>query len=232
MSRDSFRYIAVILLLMIGIAGTQYVVGRGAFRMTESSSPTDQTVSAQDSPVYHYVVDLDTWQATERQREVVSPHDFRLASDLDEVPLRLGDWIGLDIEETNQEVFRILEPEQFVKRIYEIANDPRERYLWLFLIGGRQLKSFHHPDICYSAIDWRTTVGSEMIPLREGDLYALKISARNLTEEHLSLYFFIFPDDSYDESKGVVMFRVASPVWGSEKETIAFQKGFVRQFFE
>lgn len=227
MSRDSFRYLAAVALLAMGIVATRGIAPGVAPNLTLPTGvlPTDEA--------YHrYIVDLDTWRATARQREILTPYDFRVSPLLNDLPLEVGKWTGQDIEERNQEVFLILEPEQYVKRLYTLQDDPQNRYVWLYLIGSRQLKSFHHPDICYSAIEWQTTVGSEVVSLNEGEIYALKLAARKENEEHLSLYFFILPDDSYDESKGMVMFRVASPLWdGDEAKTVDLQKDFIRQFF-
>ncbi len=226
MSRDSLRHLAAAVILTLAVLANQ-IVAPDVIRQ----SPL-QTYHRASGQSYFYIVDLDTWRATERQRRVASWYDFRASPVLHDVPLQIGRWVGQDIEERNQEVFLILEPEQYVKRLYTLQDDPRGRYVWLYLIGSRKLKSFHHPDICYSAIEWQTSVSSEVMPLDEGEIYALKLVARNDREAHLSLYFFILPDDSYDESKGMVMFRVASPIWdGDERATVQLQKDFMRHFF-
>ena len=224
MSRAPIRYLTAAVLLAAGIVGTQWMA-------VEPSIPVARVTESTHQPPFRYVLDIDTWRATDRQTEAFSFYDFTLGPALQDIPLRLGKWAGQEIPERNQEVYLLLEPEQFVKRLYEVENDPQHRYVWLYLIGSRQLKSFHHPDICYSAIDWQTTVSSERIALDEGDLHALKIAARNSAEQQISLYFFIFPDDSYDETRGLVMLRVASPAWGDEESTIALQKDLIRQLF-
>jgi hypothetical protein len=225
--------LTVIVLLVLGIAGSRLAIGNVPVEAPQSGVSMGEPENGSTLvPLHRYVVDLDTWRATDRQQEARSPYDFHLAPALHDLPLRLGLWQGEDVVERNQEVFLILEPEQYVKRLYRRADDPQDRYLWLFLIGSRKLKSFHHPDICYSAIEWQTTVSSQAVPLRIGDLDTLKILARNAREQHVSLYFFIFPDNSHDAEKGVVMFRVASPLWNTEEETIAFQQDFIRQLFD
>ncbi len=188
MSRDSLRHLAAAVILALAAIANR-VTAPDAI-----SPPLSQTLDqAHEQPYYRYIVDLDTWRATERQRQVASWYDFRVSPALHDVPFQLGPWTGQDIEERNQEVFLILEPQQYVKRLYILQDDPQGRYVWLYLIGSRQLKSFHHPDICYSAIEWQTSVSSEVIPLAEGEIYALKLAARNDREAHLSLYFFVLP---------------------------------------
>jgi hypothetical protein len=222
MPRHSLRYLTLIALLLLGLAGSR-VIGRFGARSGPDIHPDGNV---------RYTVDLDTWQATDRQRTIASPYDFHLGPTLRALPQTLGRWLGHDIEERNQEVFLYLQPEQYVKRLYELKDDPQGRYVWLFLIGSRQLRSFHHPDICYSAIEWQTEVTSQAVTLPSGDLYALRIAAHNERERQMSLYFFIYPDDSRDPQKGIVMLRVASPVWDTPEATLALQQDFLRQMFE
>ncbi len=54
--------------------------------------------------------------------------------------------------ETNREVFILLEPEQFVQRVYKNSTG---QYLWLNLIASRRSRSFHPPDLCYEADGWQ-----------------------------------------------------------------------------
>ena len=66
-----------------------------------------------------YVTDLDFWQRTPRERIVVAKARFDLDHDLNSVPLSVGDWTGQDAPETNQEVMILLDPEQYVQRLYQ-----------------------------------------------------------------------------------------------------------------
>jgi hypothetical protein len=218
MPRHSLRYLTLVAVLLLGVAG----------RLWLDRLPT---APAQDGERL-YTIDLDTWQATDRQRTVVSPFDFRLGPQLHDLPQRLGRWVGHDEAERNQEVFLYLQPEQYVKRVYELEGDPQARYVWLFLIGSRRLQSFHHPDICYAAIEWQTEVAAQAVALSSGDLYTLRIAAHNASERQMSLYFFVYPNDSRDPRQGIVMLRVASPVWGTEKATLALHEDLLRQLFK
>ena len=111
---------------------------------------------------------------TERERAVTSPYDFNLTSDLGRVPLQLGGWTGVDVPQTNLEVAILLEPEQYVYRLY---THPDGHSLWLSLIGSRKSKSFHSPQICYDTDGWQTTAGSEPVQLADGQVYALRLLA-------------------------------------------------------
>ena len=107
----------------------------------------------------------------------------------------LGDWSGVDKPQSNVEALILLDPEQYVRRLYQ-HNDGR--YMWLSLIGGRSSKPFHPPDICYDADCWRTQLASKPISLTGGgDIYGLWLIADKETtdqtsfDEHVVFYFYL-----------------------------------------
>ncbi len=175
-----------------------------------------------------WVVDIDNWRRTPFEHVVLSPYDFRVDSDLSALPLRVGEWSGQDVPVTNIEVFILLEPDQLVQRRYTL---PDGRYLWLSLIGSRQARSFHPTEICYIADGWQTNVESVEIGLQKGSIRALKVDAAKNSWQHVVLYFYVWPDTARDLARGVVMFKVTSPIWGDEAETLRLEEAFIRQFF-
>jgi hypothetical protein len=190
---------------------------------------------AGDEAAFTYVADLDYWQRTGRERSVGTSVPLDLAHDLDRVPLQVGDWRGEDVPETNLEVFILLEPEQFVQRLY---RDSAGHYLWLSLVGGRQSRSFHPPDLCYDADGWQTSLSSRAIALDEGgELYGFRLEARKTmpgetsATEHEAFYFYLFPSARRDQADGIVLFKLTSPRSGSVEETLALQDDFVRHLF-
>ena len=44
----------------------------------------------------------------------------------------MGDWHGVEKQETNQEVIILLDPEQYVLRLYQ---NSKGQYIWLSVIG-------------------------------------------------------------------------------------------------
>ena len=104
-------------------------------------------------------------------------------------------------------------------------------YLWLSVIGSRQAKSFHSPQICYNADGWRTEIATERIELEKGEIYALLMQAEKGAWDHIVLYFYLYPSHLRDVSGGTVMFKITAPLTGTLEETIALQKAFIREFF-
>ncbi len=182
---------------------------------------------------YEFVADVDNWQRTERERVVTSPYNFNLAGDLAQVPLTLGDFAGTDVPQTNLEVFILLEPEQYVQRLY---RKPDGRYVWLSLVGSRKSKSFHSPQICYDTDGWRTDANSEQVALGRGDLYALRLSAEKVfpeggRAEHVVLYFYLWPSYARNVGDGMVVLKVTAPIYDTVENTVALEREFLRLLF-
>ncbi len=183
---------------------------------------------APDGAGHRLVADIDRWRSTNRERTVEARYDFTLNADLKALPLQVGDWQGADIPQTNVEVAILLEPEQYVYRRY---TRPDGKYVWLSLIGSRQTKSFHSPQICYTADGWQTDVTSQPVALDEGSLYMLRVDARKAPWEHVILYTFLYPNSLRQAEDGAVLFKVTAPLSGTPEETVALEEAFLREFF-
>lgn len=182
-----------------------------------------------------FITDLDYWQRTDRETEVVATTRFDLDADLNDIPLILGDWQGEEIPQTNEEVMILLDPEQYVQRLYR--ND-RGHYLWLSMIGGRSSKPFHAPDICYDADGWTYDLSSSAIPLKDGgEIHGLWMRAEKLfpgesvPAEHIIFYFYLFPDRQRNLQDGIVLFKLTSGNFGSIEETLEVHRDFVQHLF-
>ncbi len=177
---------------------------------------------------YTFLTDIDRWRKTRRERVVRARYDLSLGPQLHDLPLEIGEWKGEDVPQDNIEVQILLEPEEYVYRRYRRADG---KILWLSIIGSRQSKSFHPPQICYDAAGWATEIASEEVRLDKGAFYALKVGAKKDAWTHIVLYFFLYPDYLRDQSKGVVLFKVTAPLGVSEEETLELEKDFLRQIF-
>lgn len=182
-----------------------------------------------------YIVDLDFWQRTDREAEVAAAVPFDLDSDLSKIPLTLGDWTGKEVPETNPEVMILLDPEQYIQRLYQNSQG---QYIWLSLIGGRSSQPFHAPDICYDADGWRYNLSSAAMPLDEGgEIHGLWMEAKkrfpgdSVDAEHIVFYFYLFPNKSRELKDGIVLFKLTSGRYGTPEETLAIHADFVRQLF-
>jgi len=182
---------------------------------------------------YEYVADIDNWQRTDRERVVRSPYNFNLAGDLKQAPMTLGDWTGVDVPQTNLEVFILLEPEQYVQRLYRL---PDGRYVWLSLIGSRKSKSFHSPQICYDTDGWKTDASSEAVALGKGEVYALKLAANKTfpaggVADHIVLYFYLWPSFERNPQDGMVLVKLTAPIYDTVEDTVKLEKEFFRLLF-
>ena len=220
----SFVVIGVLVIGLLVIYAPRYF-----------ASSDQSTAASTDRPHYTYIADLDFWQRTPRETQVSALARFDLDADLNDVPLQLGNWAGEDVPETNEEVMILLEPEQYIRRLYQ---DDQGRYIWLSMIGGRNSRPFHAPDICYDADGWQYDLGSRPVELRDGgEVYGLWLEAeklfpdRDVPTEHVVYYFYLFPDAQRDLADGIVLFKLTSERYGSIDDTLAMQADFVRELF-
>lgn len=221
MSRDQRRTVLVILFLAVAVGAALFI------------TLGDRLLERGTDGGYEFVADIDNWQRTERERAVTSPYSFNLSAELSQVPLQLGEWQGQDVPQTNVEVFILLEPEQYLQRMYRL---PDGRFVWLSLIGSRKSKSFHSPQICYDTDGWQTEASSEVVPLTEGEIYALKLIASKTydgggTDEHVITYFYLWPSYARDPQDGMVLVKLTAPIYDSIDETVELEKAFFRELF-
>lgn len=223
----NLRNLIIIGLLLVGLL----VV----YAPTYFASQADSSRVTDQGATHSYVADLDFWQKTPRETTIYANTRFDLDADLNDVPSVVGNWTGQDVPETNQEVMILLEPEQYVQRLYQDASG---RYLWLSMIGGRSSRPFHAPDICYDADGWQYNLGSHPVSLEGGgELYGLWLEADKVMPgdksptEHVVYYFYLFPNENRDLSEGIVLFKLTSSLYGSVDETLEMQADFVRNFF-
>ena len=221
MSRDQGRYFLIVAALVLAAGAALFITLRGS----PSLGATAQG--------YEFVADVDNWQRTERERVVSTPFNFSLAGDFSQIPLQLGEWQGEDVEQTNIEVFILLEPEQYAQRLY---RHPDGRFVWLSLIGSRKSKSFHSPQICYDTDGWKTEAGSRPIALGAGEVYALQLQASRATQgggtsHHIVSYFYLWPSYARESQDGMVLVKVTAPMFGSLEETAEMEQDFLQELF-
>jgi hypothetical protein len=216
--QHSRRHLVVLALLVVALIAVAAIYSRDLWQSQFQSDDGYNT----------FVTDIDRWRRTQRERAVQSIYDFSLGPQLDALPLEIGEWQGANVPQTNIEVQILLEPEEYVYRRY---RRPDGKYVWLSVIGSRQAKSFHSPQICYDADGWKTAVTSEPVELEEGEIYALRLEAQKGRWEQVVLYFYLYPDYLREASAGTVLFKVTAPLEGSLEETLALQKSFIRLFF-
>jgi len=219
MPRDSIRYLVALGLLVAALGVAAGVVWLpGLRRPAEVAGHT-------------FASDIDNWKQTDLARTLRTPYDFTLGPSLSELPLQLGRWQGQDVPQTNIEVFILLEPEQYLQRRYE---DDAGHTVWLSVIGSRKSKSFHPPQICYSADNWRTEVSSTALALKQGEVNALQVEATKGDEHHLVLYFYLWPDATRDPAAGTVLFKLTVPIYGAVEnaaQALTLAQDFAGQVF-
>lgn len=211
-------------------------VGGLAVYFTSDFSPfaaSSAQLSAQDG--FRYIADVDLWHRTHRETEVEAISRFDLTHDLNEVPMDVGDWRGEDHPETNVEVMILLDPEQYVQRLYWNSQG---QHMWLTMIGGRSSQPFHPPDICYDVDGWNYNLSSVPIELEGGGrIYGMWMEAQKefpdhpQPVDHIVFYFYLFPERTRQYQDGIVLFKLTSALYGDLDTTLAVHTDFLRNFF-
>ena len=221
---------------MLAVGGALLLLIAAALFLYRPTRAAEPAAADAGAPAITYVSDLDFWQRTPRESNVRAISHFDLDHDLNDVPLQIGDWTGELRPEENQEVLILLQPEQYVQRLYRNAEGDA---MWLSMVGGRSSQPFHAPDICYDADGWQYNLGSHAVPLDGGgSIYGLYLDAHKQVEgaaeptEHVVFYFYLFPDGERSLSDGIVLFKLTSSRLGTLEETLAVHEDFVRQFFD
>ncbi len=219
-----------------GFVAGLLLVGGAAVAYSPQLAPTLWGRVESPANTLAYIADLDYWQRTDREIQVIAKARFDLDAELTNVPLTFSDWKGEEVPESNQEVIILLDPEQYVQRLY---NNSQGQYMWLSMIGGRSSQPFHAPDICYDADGWQYNLSSKAIPLEDGgEVHGLWMEASKLfpgkevNTEHIVFYFYLFPNQSRELKDGIVLFKLTSSRYGSSEETLGLHADFVRHLFK
>lgn len=213
-----------------------FSVGLSIVYWPQLSSWISDPTPVLDEASFAAIADIDYWQRTERERLVAAQVAFDLEHELaQQVPMVLNEWFGEDKPQDNIEALILLDPEQYVRRLYWDKNG---RYIWMSLIGGRSSKPFHPPDICYDADGWQTEMASRPIPLeRGGELFGLWMAAQKTDletgrlDEHIVFYFYLLPNQERNHAEGIVLFKLTSPRYGTLDETLAVHAEIVQALF-
>lgn len=212
MSSTSLRTLLVALILLAGI-------GFLRVRRAMPSFFSEQNLGIA------YIADLDFWHRTSREQQIYAQFPLDLSHDLTEIPLEFGVWRGEDVPQTNVEVFILLEPEQYVQRLYRNENGD---YLWLSLIGGRTSRTFHPPDICYDADGWNTNLTSQTLALPSGgELHGMWLDAEKDDTGHRVFYLYLFPNPERNPNEGIVLLKMTGGGEGSVADTQRLMEDFL-----
>ncbi len=174
-----------------------------------------------------YVMDVDFWQRTPRETQVLAAERLDLGHSLSELPLQLGEWVGEDVPQTNVEVFMLLDPEQYIQRLYRNSQGD---YMWLSLVGGRSSRPFHPPDICYIADGWQVGLSSQQLSLPNGgEVTGMWLDANKGDVGHRVFYFYLFPNAERQPGEGIVLVKLTAGTVGDREVTIAQMTDFLGQ---
>ena len=238
MLRDSARYLIVVLLLVVALAGwvfiSQGLASAPGEAVAQASEVADVPVGDASQVV---IVDVEGWyRRTSYERALATAIDFRLRDDLFEgIPTQLGAWRseGVDSPMGGQVDEWYDSPEVAVTREYQ---DDEGNGLFFSIIGSRGGKSFHlfeHTALtCYPGSGWRIAdVGLESIDLGGSSVSVQRVIAEKNQLRRVVLYWYLWTDPERVPDSGILSVTLHTNVSESDEQALDSLKEFFRLLF-
>jgi hypothetical protein len=204
------------ILAFVGMAA----VALSVLRLADRQSP------APGVPSSGHVVFVDTvgWYGRTPD-EVAALTEYELTIDAlpGSLPLQLGAWIGAD-RPHDPAVDRYLDhPDVSLERTYWRQDG---EIVWLTAFGSRGARSFHlfehTPETCYPLGGWAVSeFGHYAVPMGPRPLPLNRGVATGANGDLVFLYFYLWNSPERASERGVLTFRVASPVTRTPQLTTA-----------
>ena len=174
-----------------------------------------------------YFVDTEGWyQITQNERVVMSPIAWGLEALPASLPMQLGNWIGAELP-LGPEINEWFDhPEVAIQREY---HNEQGDIVWLSVFASRGSKSFrlfeHTPSTCYPLSGWEMTHEDiTQIQVGNGEIYANRGFARNISHELIVFYLYLWDNPARDPIDGVISMRISAPVMRTETDTLRLIK--------
>jgi hypothetical protein len=182
-----------------------------ALRLASGRAPAPD-VRASGSVVF---VDTVGWYGrTPDEAAALSPYELTIDALPGSLPLHIGDWVGAD-RPHDPAVDRYLDhPDVSLERTYWRKDG---EVVWLTAFGSRGARSFHlfehTPETCYPLGGWVVReFGRYAVPMGPRPLPLNRGVARGASGDLVFLYFYLWNSPDRASERGVLTFRVASPV--------------------
>ena len=229
MSRQSLRYLALIGLLLAGVAGSRL--------MTLLASPDLASNDfVQGSPGFSFHVDVAGWyKATADEAVARSPYALSRQALPESLPLNIAQWHGTELG-TDADIKKWFDgPDLVMRRRYE---GPEGRIVWVTAIGSEGAKSFrifeHTPHSCYPSADWiSTSDGIHRVAVGDGSLAVRRGVFESQGIERIVYYWYQWEGPNRDAAQGVSSWRVTTDVEGADAAGAeALLAGWINLLFE
>ena len=199
------------------------------FIMGVGCNPSDNT---QDGPpkadpsiskVYKFTSDTSHYFSTSHEGKFVSNTDYLYKPNLKNIPFRLGDWEGEDLDSND--------PNILYHRFYKSPKTYAAVYL--MAVHGINESQFHTPEVCYIGDGWKIEERRyKSIKLRDETFQVRYVIADKGGFKHLVLYWYLWPDSRRNITDGLVMLRLSVIIDPSLEEAEKSALDFIKQLSE
>ena len=189
------------------------------------NSPNE--VSSKDktslSRIYKFTSDTSHYFSTSHEGKFVSNTNYLYEPNLKNIPFRLGDWEGVDLDSND--------PNILYQRFYK--NPKTYGVIYLMAVHGTNESQFHTPEVCYIGDGWKIEERRfKSINLRD-EVFQVRYSvAKKEDRKHLVLYWYLWPDSRRNITDGLVMLRLSVVIRTSLEDAENAALDFIRQLSE
>ncbi len=175
------------------------------------------------SRVYKFTSDTSHYFSTSHEGKFVSNTDYLYKPNLKNIPFRLGDWEGEDLDSND--------PNILYHRFYK--SPKTYAAIYLLAVHGTNESQFHTPEVCYIGDGWKIEERRfKSINLRD-EVFQVRYSvAKKEDMKHLVLYWYLWPDSRRNITDGLVLLRLSVIIDPSLEDAEKSALDFIKQLSE
>lgn len=177
--------------------------------------------------------------ATANEIQVRTKMDFGDVEHMQTFPKQFGDWLGLDVEPSEQA--ESLGADLLLLRTYLSINPTYCPPINFVIMQGQDPTSFHPPPICYRALGWEIeeegveqvaipdvtwASASEPISISVKRMIVFEESNGQVEEREVVLYFYV-KGRLFEDTVTMIEVSAPAPIEGSCDEVLSAIKGFI-----
>jgi len=175
------------------------------------------------SRVYKFTSDTSHYFSTSHEGKFVSNTDYLYKPNLKNIPFRLGDWEGEDLDSND--------PNILYHRFYK--NPKTYGAIYFLAVHGTNESQFHTPEVCYIGDGWKIDVRRYQSLELRGETFQVRYAiARKGHHAHLVLYWYLWPDSRRNIMDGLVMLRLSVIIDPSLEDAEKSALDFIKQLAE
>lgn len=199
------------------MVGLLIVAGFVCFFTLKKSEPK---INKSDSHKHRFVTDVGYYYFTSHESKITLGSGFLDKETFSKLPLKLGHWIGQDVEHKF--------PELLHYRLY--FNEQTQDVLWFISVYGTHESEFHTAEVCYISEGWDVSKRAvKSIDLDGDELRVRYMKAIQGNTTHVGVYWYMWKNSQRRMREGTVMIRLSVELHDSEDKALEALVDFMNE---